>query len=72
MMQLDLFAAPGRRRRDHYPAGHVVHMSLDHSATPSVSVAECDCGWISRVDWLPGLWRFQDEAVHHHWDEVEK
>lgn len=68
--QLDLFAAPRERR--HYPVGHVVHMSLDHSARPSVSVAECDCGWQSRVNWLPGLYRFQDDAIEQHWSEVEK
>jgi hypothetical protein len=71
--QLDLFAsAPGLRRRDSYPAGHIVHMSLDHSARPSASVVHCDCGWQNRVAWLPGMWRFQDAAVNHHWDAIEK
>ena len=35
------------------------------------AVAACDCGWQNRVPWLPGMYRFQDTAIEHHWRENE-
>lgn len=61
-------------RRTVFPANHVVHMSLDHhDPKQSVSVAECDCGWLHRVPW-PGEARQteQDGAIENHWQEVER
>lgn len=57
--------------RTKWPDGHVVHMSLDHTKTPSDSLAECDCGWVNRVPWLKGRYKEQDAAIEAHWREVE-
>jgi hypothetical protein len=57
--------------RSSWPAGHVVHMSLDHrDPAQSISVAECDCGWIHRSPW-PGPREAEDAAIENHWREVE-
>lgn len=57
--------------RTSWPAGHVVHMSLDHhDRAQSVSVAACDCGWEFRIAW-PGNYQLQDQAIEQHWQRVE-
>lgn len=56
--------------RTSWPKGHVVHMSLDHKEEQSVSVAQCDCGWVKRVPW-PGHHAQQDKAIERHWRKVE-
>jgi hypothetical protein len=57
--------------RTSWPAGHVVHMSLDHrDHAQSVSVAECDCGWEFRIAW-PGNYQLQDQAIEQHWQRAE-
>jgi len=48
-------------------SGHVITMTLDHSGSPSISVATCACGWVSRVPFLHGHGRAQDAAIHQHW-----
>lgn len=60
-----------RNERKSWPDGHVIHMSLDHTKTPSDSVAECDCGWVSRVPWTKGRYVEQDAACEGHWAAVE-
>jgi hypothetical protein len=58
--------------RTRYPAGHVIHMSLDHDdPAQSISVAHCDCGWESRYPW-PGNHTVQDTAIESHWQAVEE
>lgn len=61
--------------RTTWPAGHVVHMSLDHSdRRQSISVAECDCGWCDRRPWpmrYPEGYREQDAVIEAHWKSVE-
>ncbi len=57
--------------RTTWPAGHVIHMSLDHSdPAQSISVAACDCGWEHRLPW-PGNDLPQDAAIEGHWREIE-
>lgn len=58
--------------RASYPAGHVIHMSLDRAGTDRhiVSLAACDCGWKNTVPW-PGHHVDQDEAIESHWREAE-
>lgn len=61
-------------KRSSWPAGHVVHMSLDHSdRAQSISVARCDCGWVSLMPW-PGIEhvRAQDVLVETHWQSVDE
>jgi N6-adenosine-specific RNA methylase IME4 len=53
-------------------AGHTVSMTLDHSVEPSMSVATCQCGWVSRVEWKPENAPAQDAAVEAHWRQVTK
>lgn len=55
-----------------FPAGHVIHMSLDHTdRRQSYSVAQCDCGWLHRAPW-PGHHVEVDAACEAHWQDVEK
>jgi hypothetical protein len=54
-----------------WPKGHVIHMTLDHSAAPSISVAHCDCGWEHREPWLKGGGVAQDAAVEAHWSDID-
>lgn len=57
--------------RTKFPSNHVIHMSLDHAdPKQSISVAACDCGWVSRVPW-PHHDAEQDAAVEDHWRDVE-
>lgn len=53
--------------------GHVVSMTLDHTVTPSLSVATCACGkFLSKVEWGCGRATYdeQDLAIEAHWAEV--
>lgn len=62
------------RRSSKFPngvAGHVVAMTLDHTVTPSQSVATCGCGqWQNRVEWRRENHPLQDAAIELHWGEV--
>lgn len=58
--------------RNCWPAGHTIHMSLDHSdRAQSISVVQCDCGWEFRIVW-PGNYQLQDQVIERHWQSVEK
>lgn len=51
--------------------GHVVSMTLDHTVSPSLSVATCQCGQFqNKVVWRPEGYAKQDAAIQAHWREV--
>lgn len=47
---------------------HIVRMTRDYPEGKPVSVATCECGWISRM--LIGKPREQDKAIDAHWLDV--
>jgi hypothetical protein len=52
-------------------AGHVVSMTLDHTVSPSLSVATCACGQFqNKVEWRRENHAVQDLAIEAHWRDV--
>lgn len=51
--------------------GHVVSMTLDHTVSPSLSVATCQCGHFqNKIEWRRENHPAQEAAIEGHWRAV--